>query len=103
MKKTLAAVAATAITVSSAAFALTPMERAVQGNYCNGAAPVSAEILPAPDGRLKVVCPRGSLTGGAGSLSPAAGAGLALAGVLVVAAAGSDDAVTSSTATTGGS
>lgn len=104
MKKTLAALAATAITVSSAAFALTPMERAVQGNYCNGAAPVSAEILPAPDGRLKVVCPRGSLTGsGAGSLSPAAGAGLALAGVLVIAAAGSDDSVSSSTTTTGGS
>lgn len=97
MKKTLAAVAATAITLSSAAFAQTPMERAIQGNYCNGARPVSAEILPEPDGRLKVVCPAGSLTGNTGQLSPAAAAGLALAGVLVIVAAGDDGTTVSST------
>ncbi len=94
MKKSIAILAAGVMSLSTAAFAQDAMSLAMQGNYCNGFDPTRAEFLE--DGRLKVWCPAGSLSGNlGGGLSPEAWAGLAAAGVVLVVAAGDDDSVSS--------
>jgi hypothetical protein len=73
--------------------------KAKQLNPCNGKQFVSAEYLA--DGRLKVVCPYGSLSGGTGvlagtGLSGGAAAAIA-AGLLLVVVASGDDSTTTTT------
>lgn len=105
MKKTIAAVAmvaTSAVSLASSAIAQeTAMEEAIRRGYCaEGIPPVSAERLA--DGRLKVVCPAGSVSapaalGGTGLSAGAAGALLA-AGLLVLVVSG-DGTVTTTTTT----
>lgn len=84
-------------------------QKARQLNPCGGKAHVSAEYLA--DGRLKVVCPYGSISGAAlGGATPgvlggtglaAGGAAAAIgAGLLLVVAVGSDNSTTTTTTTT---
>lgn len=72
MKKMIAVLAASTMTLASTAFALTAMEDAIQRKICL-VPPVSAEYQA--DGRLRVVCP-------AGQVNPAYAGSVVQAGVL---------------------
>lgn len=109
----IAVLAASTMSLASAAYAQSAMEVAKARNICNGAPIVSAEYLA--DGRLKVVCPCNSVTdqsvaavGGqlqdnglcAPGLSSGGAAAAAGAAVLLLVLAGDDDTSTTTTTTT---
>ena len=99
MKKMIAILAATSsLALPVFAQQMSADEKARQLNPCNGKKHVSAEYLA--DGRLKVVCPYGSLSG-AGSAGVLGGTGLSAgaaaaigAGLLLVVIASGDDSTT---------
>lgn len=109
----IAVLAASTMSLASAAYAQSAMEVAKARDICNGAPIVSAEYLA--DGRLKVVCPCNSVTeqsvaavGGqllqdnglcAPGLTSGGAAAAAGAAVLLLVLAGDDDTSTTTTTT----
>lgn len=100
MKKMIAILAATSsLALPVFAQQMSADEKARQLNPCNGKQFVSAEYLA--DGRLKVVCPYGSISGGAGAAGVLGGTGLSAgaaaaigAGLLVIAIAANSSSST---------
>ena len=101
MKKMIAILAATSsLALPVFAQQMSADEKARQLNPCNGKKHVSAEYLA--DGRLKVVCPYGSISGATpgvlGGTGLSAGAAAAIgAGLLLVVIASGDDSTTTIT------